>query len=145
MSIEKAVEENTKALMALTAAFLAASGALGATGRMDTLALKTDDSEQQPEPEIKKSEAATPTPKSSEASAPTTEKSSVVLTYATDVKPLILEICAKGIKERGKVETLLQRFGVKAAPGLKPEQFAEFVGYAKRIRDEGFDPADGHE
>ncbi len=78
--------------------------------------------------------ASAPSPAAEPAAAPapaSTAATDAPLTYDKDIKPLIIQLG----KERGRDATLalLGKFGATSGPGLKPEQFGEFVEGAKAV------------
>lgn len=103
MSLEVALEANTKALLALAAAL--------AAGRTDA------------------PKAATPPPPAQPSAKPPVQPQAqqpqppAALTYDKDIKPLALKAVAK---DKPGYLALLKEFGVEGGPALKAEQLPEF-------------------
>lgn len=107
MSLEVALQENTKALLALAAAYNSAGSPKAATP-LPVAAPKATPAPTQP-----KAPAATPA-----TTAP------AALTYDKDVKPHALKLVAKN---KQAYLDLLKEFGVEGGPALKAEQLPEFL------------------
>lgn len=113
MSLETRIEENTKALLALTAAL--AAGNLGKPV-LQSADVATPKPADKPAPQPK---AETPAPT---ASTPATSTADKAVSY-DDVKNAALALAAK--KGRDGLLKVLGEFGVQKATDLKPEQYAE--------------------
>lgn len=134
MSLEKALEENTKALNANTEALLqfAASGNGSAA---PSAPAKTEKKEEKAPAKEAKKEA----PKEEKKPAKTEEKNDAI--PYDDVKNKTLDLVkAKG---RDAVLSLLEDFGkdVKSAKDLKEDQYADYLKRVDALLEEGDDVA----
>ena len=125
MSLESRIEENTAAILALTAALLA-QGATSPKPRAVAPAASGQTTAEVVKAAVPESTTSAPAPAAVSAApaAPASTAAPKAVTYE-QVAKAITE-CVK--LDRAKVVAVLAQFGVKKGPELKPEQYAEFVG-----------------
>ena|ERR1700722_14336550 len=125
MSLEKTIEENTKAVLALTAALL--------NSAVPTKPAPISAPEKVAEA---KKPQADPTLTSDTPTSPPFEKESPVATF-DQVRVAILNVSHKSRatpdESRAQAEALLARFGTKKISGLKESQYADALSYAEKI------------
>jgi hypothetical protein len=147
MSLETTIEENTKAVLALTAALVAKYAAEAKDPKPlknAATTLKEEETHANIEPspsdvsgDAKKPSEQPETSKSSLQSVPTGESSLPALIY-DDIKELIYQLS----KEAGRDKTvaLLARYGAKNGKEVKEDRYVEFVADGKRVLAGEYDP-----
>ncbi len=124
MSLEQALQENTAAMIALTAAYLAINQASTSSAEVKTPA-KT---------EVKKTDAKKTEPaKEAPLENPELAGEDVAKTEVTyeQVRAAVLDVAKK--KSRTEAEAVLSRFGVDQISKIKPESYADVLAFAKDV------------
>lgn len=164
MSLEDALNENTKAVLALTYALNQQSKDRPEPGGISSLERKADEANRRANPkggehsssdearaasqeQSHTASALAAAKKEAEKSKPITDTSppseseSVAVKYE-DVSKLVIAISKESVP---KAKAALSRLGVKHGKELKEEQWAEAVAYLTRVVNGTVDPEASHE
>jgi hypothetical protein len=140
MSLEEAVQANTLAVIALTAAIKgtnpAVSAALSEPLKV-TGETKTEETKEARKKRLQEEKAAFDLAQAEKAEQ-LKKASEPTLDYEKDVKPLIVKVSTE--KGREVAIAMLQRLGVSKSADLLPAQYAQAMQFANEVLDKGRDP-----